>query len=109
MQMKMPHTISAYVQATNARDNDACGALFTQDAIIHDKGQGHRGVAAIRGWLTSTVEKYQYTLTPTSLSQEGSETIHTAKLSGDFSGSPLSMRFYFVLHEGKISQRDIRG
>lgn len=44
MQMKMPHTISAYVQATNARDNDAFGALFTQDAIVHDEGQEHRPV-----------------------------------------------------------------
>ncbi len=109
MQMKMPHAISAYAQATHARDNDAFGALFTQDAIVHDEGQEHRGVAAIRRWLTSTVEKYQFTLTPTSLSQEGSETILTAKLFGDFPGSPLSMRFHFVLHEGKISKLDIRG
>ncbi len=59
--------------------------------------------------VRSTVEKYQFTLTPTSLSQEGSETILTAKLFGDFPGSPLSMRFHFVLHEGKISKLDIRG
>jgi len=66
MQTKMPHVISAYVHATNARDNDAFRALFTTDAIVHDEGQEHCGVAAIRGWLTSTVEKYRFTLTPTS-------------------------------------------
>ncbi len=109
MHMKMPHTIRAYVQATNARDHDAFGALFTQDAIVHDEGQEHRGVAAIRRWLTSTVEKYQFTLTPTSLAQEGPETILTATLSGDFPGSPLAMRFHFVLREDKIAQLDIRG
>ena len=109
MQIEMPHAISAYVQATNERDNDAFGALFTKDAIVRDEGQEHRGVAEIRRWLTSTVEKYQFTLMPTRLSQEGTETILTAKLSGDFPGSPLSMRFHFVLHEGKISKLDIRG
>ena len=46
MYMKMPHTIRAYVQATNTRDHDAFGALFTSDAIVHDEGQEHRGVAA---------------------------------------------------------------
>jgi len=63
------------VQATNDRDNDAFGALFTKDASVHDEGQEHCGVAAIRRWLTSTVEKYQFTLTPTRLSQEGTETL----------------------------------
>jgi hypothetical protein len=50
-----------------------------------------------------------YVLTPIGLSQEGTETILNAKLSGDFPGSPLSMRFHFVLREGKISKLDIRG
>jgi ketosteroid isomerase-like protein len=109
MQIIIPHPINAYVQATNERDNDAFGALFTEDAIVHDEGQEHRGVIAIRKWLRSTVEKYQFTLTPIGLSQEGTETILTAKLSGDFPGSPLLMRFHFVLREGKISSLDIRG
>ena len=62
MQIIIPHPISAYVQATNERDYDAFGALFTEDAIVHDEGQEHRGVIAIRKWLRSTVEKYQFTL-----------------------------------------------
>src|SRR4029434_187640 len=97
MQIIVPHAISAYVQATNERDNDAFGDLFTEDAIVHDEGQEHRGVVAIRKWLRSTVEKYQFTLTPIGLSQEGTETILNAKLSGVFPGSPLLMRFHFVL------------
>ena len=67
MQIIIPHPINAYVQATNERDNDAFGALFTEDAIVHDEGQEHRGVVAIRKWLRSTVEKYQFTLTPIGL------------------------------------------
>src|SRR3989442_667395 len=97
MQIKMPHAISAYVQATNERDNDAFGALFTKDAIVHDEGREHRGVAAIRRWLTSTVEKFQFTITPTSLSQEGTETMLTAKHSCDFTGIPLSIRSQYLV------------
>jgi hypothetical protein len=109
MQIIIPHPINAYVQATNERDNDAFGAPFTEDAIVYDEGQEHRGVIAIRKWLRSTFEKYQFTLTPIGLSQEGTETILNAKLSGDLPGSPLSMRFHFVLREGKIASLDIRG
>src|SRR5262245_59639569 len=108
MQIKMPHAISAYVQTTNERNNEAFGALFTEDALVHDEGQEHRGVAAIRRWFTSTVEKYQFTLMPTSLSQEGTESILTANLSDNFPCSPLSMRFHFILHDGKISKLEIR-
>src|SRR4030095_531541 len=108
MQITHPHPINSYVKATKERDNDAFGALFTEDAIVHDKGQEHRGVIAIRKWLRSTVEKCQFPLPPTRLSQQGTETILNGKLSGDFPGSPLSMRFHFVLREGKISSLDIR-
>jgi hypothetical protein len=45
MQIIIPHPINAYVQATNERDNDAFGALFTEDAIVHDEGQEHRGLS----------------------------------------------------------------
>jgi ketosteroid isomerase-like protein len=109
MKIKMPHAIAAYVEATNERDIDTFRGLFTQDAVVHDEGQQYRGVAAIKRWLTSAVEKYRFFLAPVSLSQEGTEMILTATLSGEFPGSPLAMRFHFVLREGKISKLDIRG
>src|SRR3989442_835765 len=82
MKIKMPHAIAAYVEATNERDIDTFGDLFTKDAVVHDEKREHRGTAAIKSWLTSTVEKYRFFLAPVSLSQEGTETILTATLSG---------------------------
>ena len=107
MQTWMRHVIRAYVQATNERDNDAFGALFTKDAIVHDEGQEHRGVAAIQKWLAATVRKYAFTLTLIDFSQERDKAILSGRMEGNFPGSPLSARFGFVLREGKIAKLDI--
>jgi hypothetical protein len=107
MQTRMPDVIDAYIQASNSRDADRFEGLFTVDAIVHDEGQEHRGVAGIRKWLASTVRKYAFTLTPIGLSQERDQAILTVKMEGTFPGRPLSARFRFVLHEGKIAKLDI--
>ena len=57
MRTKMPDVIDAYIQASNSRDADRFGSLFSEDAIVHDEGQEYRGVVAIRKWLVSTVKK----------------------------------------------------
>ena len=77
------------------------------DAIVHDEGQEHRGVAAIKKWLASTLKKYSFTLTPIGFSQETDQAILTLRMEGNFPGSPLSAPFRFVLHEGKIAKLDI--
>ena len=107
MRTKMPDVIDAYIQASNSRDTDRFESLFTVDAIVHDEGQEHRGVAAIKKWFASTLKKYAFTLTPIGFSQETDQAILTLRMEGNFPGSPLSARFRFVLHEGKIAKLDI--
>jgi len=104
----MPKLISAYVKASNDRDVETFGTLFTEDAIVHDEGIEHRGVATIQRWLASTAKKYAFTLKPINVSQEANETILTVQMTGTFPGSPLSARFCFVIHEGQIVRLDIR-
>ena len=108
MQTKLPEIISAYIEASNTRDGDRLGTLFTKDAVVHDEGHEHRGAAAIKNWLAATGRKYAFTLTPIRLSQKENEMILTAKMTGDFPGSPISARFQFVLDEGKIAKLNIR-
>ncbi len=107
MRTRMPDVIDAYIQASNSRDADRFGSLFTGDAIVHDEEQEHRGVAAIQKWLAATVRKYAFTLTLIDFSQERDKAILSVRMEGNFPGSPLSARFGFVLHEGKIAKLDI--
>jgi hypothetical protein len=103
----MPDVIDAYIQTSNSRDADRFGSLFSQDAIVHDEGQEYRGVVAIKRRLASTVKKYAFTLTPIDFSIEKHETVLRVKMEGDFPGSPLTVRFRFVLREDKIARLDI--
>ena len=48
-----------------------------------------------------------FTLTPIGFSQEKDKAILTVRMEGNFPGSPLSARFSFVLHEGKVARLDI--
>ena len=75
MRTKMPDVIDAYIQASNSRDADRFGSLFSEDAIVYEEGLEYRGVVAIRKWLASTVKKYGFTLTPIDLSLEKHETV----------------------------------
>jgi ketosteroid isomerase-like protein len=108
MRTKLPDVISAYVEASNSRDAERFGTLFTKGAVVHDEGQDHRGVAAIKKWLAATAKKYAFTLTPIRLSRKEGEVVLTVKMTGDFPGSPISTRFRFVLNQGKIAKLDIR-
>ena len=108
MRTKMPDVISAYVEASNSRDGERFGTLFTKDAVVHDEGQEHRGITAIKRWLASTGRKYAFTVTPVRLSWQENEVVLTARMTGDFPGSPISARFHFVLDQGKIAKLEIR-
>ena len=105
MRTKLPDVISAYVEASNNRVAERFATLFTRDAIVRDEGQKHRGVTAIKNWFSSTVTKYAFTLRPIRLSRsKEAEIVLTAKMTGDFPGSPISARFHFVLDQGKIAK-----
>jgi uncharacterized protein (TIGR02246 family) len=108
MRTKLPDVISAYVDASNSRDAERFGTLFTKDAIVYDEAQQHRGVTAIKKWLAATAKKYAFTLTPIRPFRKESEVVLTVKMTGDLPGSPISTRFRFVLNQGKIAKLDIR-
>jgi hypothetical protein len=37
MRTQIPDVIDAYIQASNSRDADRFGSLFSEDAIVHDR------------------------------------------------------------------------
>jgi hypothetical protein len=38
-------------------ENDAFAALFAPDAVVHDEGGEHRGLAAIKTWIAEAHRK----------------------------------------------------
>ena len=82
--LKLPEPIAAYFNA-DKRNGEAIARCFTTRAIVKDEGQTHCGPVAIKAW----------------------KTVVTSRLTGNFPGSPVDLRFVFRLERGKIAFLEI--
>jgi hypothetical protein len=103
----LPKSIAAYFAGSNAHDADACAACFMDDAVVRDEGRERRGTAAIRAWKVEVTEKYRPTVDVIAVAQADGKTIATGRVSGNFPGSPVELRYVFTLTNEKISRLEI--
>jgi hypothetical protein len=96
-----------YIAAANAQDVDAVTACFSQGAVVHDEKRKRRGIAAIREWAEEVSEKYHPTVEALDVTETNGRTILTGRISGNFPGSPIELRYAFTLNGGKIERLEI--
>ena len=106
MTLDLPKPITAYLTADKA-DGEAVSQCFTEDAVVKDEGHTHQGRAAITQWKTEASAKYQYTCAPSACEQRGRKVVVTCRLTGNFPGSPVDLRFFFELEGDKIASLEI--
>ena len=99
--------VADYIAAANAQDVDAVAENFSEAAVVRDEGQSRQGIAAIRQWATEVGKKYRPTVEVLDVAQTAGETILTGRVSGDFPGSPIDLRYVFTLTGGKIERLEI--
>jgi hypothetical protein len=109
MHVQVPEVVGHYFDAANARNSDGVCAAFLSDAVVRDEGRDRSGLAEIRGWTEETGQRYQPVLEPLGSESLGDRTIVQCKVSGDFPGSPVTLRFAFTLRDGKIARLEITG
>src|ERR1700730_13437020 len=107
MTAKLPKVLVEYFAATNAHDVEAMIAAFTEDAMVHDEGRDHVGVAAIRAWMKDTIEKYDYKVEPIESSRNGSSAVVLVSLRGRFPGSPITLQYTFTLSGERVARLEI--
>jgi ketosteroid isomerase-like protein len=107
MAIPLPKIIEDYFAADRNGGADAIAACFTQDAVVKDEGKTHVGLDAIRQWKVGSVQKYSYTAEPFSIATENGKTVVTSHLVGDFPGSPVDLRYFFVLADARIDELEI--
>ncbi|MGH3823367.1 MAG: nuclear transport factor 2 family protein [Pseudonocardiaceae bacterium] len=54
----MPHAVATYLHAKTDEDVDMTLACFADEAVVHDEGTDHVGVAAIRDWASAVSAQY---------------------------------------------------
>lgn len=104
--LNLPEPIAAYF-AADGRGAEAVARCFTSQAVVKDERQTHAGTAAIVAWKAAASAKYSYTSEPFAVEQKDGGYIVTSRLTGDFPGSPLNLRFAFRLERGKIAFLEI--
>lgn len=107
MPMELPAAVAGYLASANAHDAEACAKYFTEDAIVHDEGRDRHGIAAIREWKAEVSRKYRPVISALDVAKANEQIIMTARVAGDFQGSPVDLHFAFTLRGGRIARLDI--
>ena len=98
----LPEPIAAYF-AADIRDSEAFARCFTDDAVVKDEGHTYTGVTAIKQWKAKSATKFTYSSKPFAVEPRDGMVIVTSRLTGNFPGSPVNLRYCFGLERGKIA------
>lgn len=107
MTIELPDVIAAYFSADKTGDARAISECFTSDAVVVDEGNTYAGREAIRQWMANASTQYTYTVEPFALEEDGARSVVTSRLVGTFPGSPVDLRYRFVLRDDKIAELEI--
>jgi hypothetical protein len=102
MSLQLPQAIDLYVKVENSGDTEALSNCFANDATVRDEGHTYIGLDAIKKWKAHTKKRYNHIIHPLAVSHREGKTILTARLTGNFPGSPVTLQFSFVIEAGKI-------
>lgn len=106
MSINLPNPIDAYF-AADKHDSEAVARCFTENAVVKDEGHTYSGLAAIKQWKTDSSKKYAYTSEPFACEDKEGKTIVTSRVTGNFPGSPVDLRYSFRLDGSKIASLEI--
>jgi len=104
--LNLPKPIAAYFAADKA-DSETLSQCFIEKAVVKDEGQTYKGRPAIKQWRSGTSKKYEYTSEPFYCEQKDGKTVVTSRLTGNFPGSPVDLRFFFELEGDRIATLEI--
>jgi len=107
--MNLHNVVAKMIAAQNNFDNDAYAACFTENATVHDEGKTHNGKNEISQWIGHSNQQYQAVMKPLTYEEAGSEYLLTAEVSGNFPGSPATLKFHIGLENELIRSLKITG
>ncbi len=104
----LPAVVASFVEAMNLYDLDRTLATFSEDANVNDRQRDHWGHAEVRDWLAREIIGDRVTMHVTEARVREGRCFVVAKVTGAYDKTglpdPLTLRFYFSLAEGRITQ-----
>ena len=105
MTHRLPDTLRRYFAAQNSHDAEGMTACFAPDAEVGDEGHTYVGREAIRRWKLETIAKYAITIDPLAATDQAGTLAVTARVTGDFPGSPADLTYDFVFDASGLIHR----
>ncbi|MBS7231219.1 nuclear transport factor 2 family protein [Flavobacterium psychroterrae] len=104
--MNLPNIILDLIAAQSNFDSKAYAKCFSESALVFDENETHKGQNEIKKWNEKTNEMYQTQLEVLDF-LIADTTIVKTKVSGNFEGSPIILKYHFELKDGKIDSLKI--
>jgi hypothetical protein len=108
MSLRLPKPVHLYFALESAHDPEVLERFFAKDAVVRDEGRTIKGIDAIGKWRLETHAKYNHRVEPLALAERDGKIIVTGKVSGNFPGSPISLKHVFELAGDRIISLEIR-
>jgi ketosteroid isomerase-like protein len=107
MDLKLPKVVSDLLTAQKNYDSDAYANCFSETAVVFDEGGKYHGRKEIKAWIDDANRRYKTRKEAIKYSGTASAGILTAKISGDFEGSPVLLDYHLELTDNEITRLEI--
>jgi len=107
MSIQLPKPVATYFAKDKKADAKAISECFTETASVTDEGNTYTGREAIRQWMANASTKYTYTVEPFAIEEQAGKIVVSSHLVGNFPGSPVDLRYFFVIEGDKIAKLEI--
>ncbi|WP_372875961.1 nuclear transport factor 2 family protein [Pseudomonas sp.] len=107
MSLPLPDVVQTYFEISNGGDASRLAACFCADATVIDDSRTHQGIAAIEAWQHATRQVFIYRVEPLEASHEDDRLSVTARVIGNFPGSPVKLNHLFVFKDAQIRSLEI--
>lgn len=110
MKLQLPEAVNTYFAISNGDDPARLATCFHADARVIDEKRTHQGIDAIVAWqrqARQARQAFSYRVEPVDASQRDDALTVTARVVGDFPGSPVLLKHLFALMDGQIRSLEI--
>lgn len=107
MDLKLPKVLSDLLTAQKNYDSDAYADCFSETALVIDEEKEYKGKKAIKDWIEDANQQFKTIMEVIRYSGTESTGLLTAKISGNFEGSPVLLDYNMELAGNKIVRLEI--
>ena len=107
MDLKLPKVISDLLAAQKNYDSEAYADCFSETALVIDEEKEYKGQKAIKNWIEDANQQFKTRMETIRYSESESTGLLTAKVSGNFEGSPVLLDYHLKITDNKITRLEI--